>query len=176
MDLSTGEIENIVQNFIIAGSSETLDGISTFDPTRQVYYYATDFVAPFIYQANVKTATLLPPIYMGGYSTVALLFDTLQSRLLSIVADNKGAGYLVTLPVTGAPSQVYLQFPAVFQFGYISAYALNGPTFYTVIKEGQNTTASYVVAYTDISKPTPSQWTSSLSFEFLIRTRLRLSF
>jgi hypothetical protein len=162
INLATGEASNVVQTFIIAGDSQTLDGISTFDPTKNTYYYATDFVAPFVYQANVKTASLLPPIYLGGYNTISLLFDKAASRLLTLVGDNKDNTYLVTLPVNGGPSQVYLQFPADFNFNYVSGFALHGHLMYNIVKTGKNNTATYVVATTDISQQTPGQQTGSL--------------
>jgi len=110
IDLTNGNITNLVENFIYTGSSLTFDGISAFDPRRLVFYYATDSDNAYVFEADLKNAKLLPPIDFYSRGILNLNYDTNKDRLLVSMFDAKLNPILASFPQDG-PFSIVLQYP-----------------------------------------------------------------
>jgi len=104
IDLSSGNVNTLVTNFIYAGSSLTYDGISTLDDKKENLYYATDAASAFIYSANVRENKLNPPIDVGAVSILDLKMDTQSSTLYIEFADADNSVLIATYSTNGGPA------------------------------------------------------------------------
>jgi len=117
----------LVDGQIIAGGSGTVDGISAFDSSRSVYYYATDFVVPWIYQVDIKRDTILPPIDLpGAIGVEGLNTDPKRGVLFARYFDSNGIGYILNIQMPNGPVTTVATLSTNYHIGgWISASAYN---------------------------------------------------
>jgi hypothetical protein len=83
VDTTTGNWSDpLLQNLVYLDFSLTFDGISAFDTTNSIYYYATDWPAPLVYAADLTSGCLKAPISVGADSIANLIYDTTGQQLL----------------------------------------------------------------------------------------------
>eukprot|EP01120_Amphizonella_sp_Union-15-10_P005907 TRINITY_DN1818_c0_g1_i1.p1 TRINITY_DN1818_c0_g1~~TRINITY_DN1818_c0_g1_i1.p1 ORF type:complete len:318 (-),score=34.94 TRINITY_DN1818_c0_g1_i1:41-994(-) len=150
---STGALSNVVETFIYAGSSGTIDGISTFDETRGVYYYATDSFTSWVYEANVRTKNLLPPISFEVDQVSNLNFDDLNGRLIVTVENKLSNGQsqanILAFPVNQkTPIQTIFTLPPTINTGYVMATTFDSrtQTYYLLAQTTNATGLDYSIS------------------------------
>jgi len=145
---NTGDYTKIVENFAIGGSSETEDGISSFDDDRGVFYYAPNWPVPFVFSADVKLQKLLAPLYLGGTSVLRLDYDDAGATLYTLLEatqDKKAGGYLIATAAVSGSTREVMKFPSEFDFSVIAATDVYNSNYYLMAMHGKNTT-SYELA------------------------------
>jgi len=134
IDLESDTYQIVSNNYIYVGGSATVDGISTFDQTRGVFYYTTDGSTRSVFQVQVTTGTLLPTIDFYAYAIGALKFDHVQSRLIVAYYNQQKLPVLALYSVNEGPiSTVPLQ-PGV-QLGN-AAYDGKKQLYYNAVYAG----------------------------------------
>eukprot|EP01120_Amphizonella_sp_Union-15-10_P005908 TRINITY_DN1818_c0_g2_i1.p1 TRINITY_DN1818_c0_g2~~TRINITY_DN1818_c0_g2_i1.p1 ORF type:complete len:321 (-),score=35.61 TRINITY_DN1818_c0_g2_i1:41-1003(-) len=151
---STGTFSNVVETFIYAsGSSTTVNGISTFDDKRGVYYYATDSITSWVYEANVRTKNLLPPISFEVDQVSNLNFDDLNGRLIATVESKLSNGQsqanILAFPVNQqTPIQTIFTLPPTINTGFVMAttFDSNTQTYYILAQTTNATGPDYSIS------------------------------
>jgi len=68
LTIIVGAVTNVTTNFVYAGGSATITGISAFDQINGRYYFAPDSVTAFIYGTDIKNKQPLPTLDIGADS------------------------------------------------------------------------------------------------------------
>jgi len=150
LNRNTGAVTNVTTNFVYAGGSASIDGISAFDQINGRYYFAPDSVTAFIYGTDVKNKHPLPTLDIGADTIDRLTFDGTNNRLYAIFAAKTGTYLAAIGPETFQP---ILQIPSQFNVGYIMTGAVDGRrnTYYLAAKIGSTPTPTYAIATINLS-------------------------
>jgi len=151
VDLNTGAMTLLTQNYIFLEASITIDGISTFDSTNNVFYYVTDATSDLnIYSANVVAKTLQAPIDIYSYSIGNLAFDNTMGRLLVSAFNNKFVPYFVVYGINEGPVQLFETTPVQLGTG---VYEASSQTFYNFWSYRGGSSQVYMLTKIGISNP-----------------------
>jgi len=143
-DRTTGSWQNVTENMIYSGGSATIDGISTFDQNKGVYYFATDFAGAFIFASDVINKRTLAPIFLNVASIEGLIFDNHNNHLY-VLAINSGK--MVLIGVTPQGTRTVAAIPPSYNAGYIMVGAVDiSSNFYLAAKVGAEPQPTYAIA------------------------------
>jgi len=156
VDLKNGAITNLVENFIYAGGSVTVDGISCFDSSTLTYYYVTDGDNAFVYSANVKNKQLLAPIDFYSAGVMNINYDTNQKQLLVSMLNQQNTPVLVSFPQTRGWS-VVLTYPSTPQFSRSEVDSVGQFFYWVSFKPVNNTWSNKWLNKISLSSPTQVQ-------------------
>jgi len=106
IDTTSGSVTNVTEAMAYAGGSGTTPGISTFDQTNGIYYWATNMEDAFVHSVDVNKKQLLPPLDIGATEIVSLNYYASKQRLL-ILFYVEGQGSFV---VSAGPGVVNIVF------------------------------------------------------------------
>jgi len=148
IDMKTGRVTNNTEAFVIAGSSATIDGISTFNQNKGIYYMATDYIVAFLYSANVATKTLLPTIYTYASYIGQLTWDPDTGNILQLGAYSNG---MFVSEISQQRDRTVFQVPSTFNAGYIMVGTVNAGTYYLAGKIGSTSDPTYGLLSVNVS-------------------------
>jgi len=133
VDLTTGAVKNVTENFIYNGGSATVDGVSAFDPKTGIYWYATDAATPYIYSTNVYQKTVDPPLDTGA-TYVDLLVANSGTGLLWAIVEASNGNFLISVRNDGTVKTA-MQFNSGYNLDYICSGAIDSVKnlFYLIV-------------------------------------------
>jgi hypothetical protein len=140
VDTTTGNWSDpIVENFVYIFESITFDGISAFDSSRSIYYYATDWPAAFVYGTDLINKQLLPPIYVGATQVSEIAYDHATDQLF-ITGLFGTQYYMMNVSYTSdMPTSVVLNYTEKdIQFSYCHTIDASKAIYYIVYFNGAN--------------------------------------
>jgi len=160
IDLTTGSINKLVENFIYVGGSATYDGISDYDEANGFYYFSNDVSTPFIYSSDVRKQVIRPTISTGAQTVLRIHHDSTNNRLLSVQQQNTGTGYVVQVPTTtdGGKASVLTALPSNVNYDAIlvSAFDDQSQMFYLLAGNMTNPNGPYYLSTSLFSNPQPT--------------------
>jgi len=126
VDVSTGAVTNVTENFSYQNEAIMSDGISGFDSGNGIYYYATDDTQqPLIFAVNVRTKSLLAPVNLYPKAVYRLNADTKNHRLFAYVVDSQGNGVLNSIAFPAGPVKQIFTLPSSYNSQAYGASALD---------------------------------------------------
>jgi len=163
IDPTSGNWTNITDTFDSIFFSFDNLGISGYDQENQIFYYATNFDASFIYRADTQTGENLPPLATASTMVLSIVNDQINDQMLfnGIYGNDS---LIVTIPTNPARgSEIFFNFTEVgiSVYGVVSTVVDNvAGTFYVLYLPvvAVNVTAS--LGQFPLADPSPSKFTN----------------
>eukprot|EP01102_Stenamoeba_stenopodia_P016306 TRINITY_DN5686_c0_g1_i1.p1 TRINITY_DN5686_c0_g1~~TRINITY_DN5686_c0_g1_i1.p1 ORF type:complete len:245 (-),score=46.62 TRINITY_DN5686_c0_g1_i1:256-990(-) len=100
----------LAKNFVYAGSSITITGVSAFDDQQSTLYYATDAASAFIFGVDVSKKALTAPIDIGAANILDLKMDNDNETLYVLFQDSSNSVLMGTYSTEGGPIEYIANF------------------------------------------------------------------
>jgi len=111
VNLDNGNLTDVTEALVYVGSSIFFDGISAYDHNNNRLFFATNYEAAFVYNANTESGSLLPPISLSAEFINTLAYDGDGDQLLVDALFEDHSEVLVAVPYSNAsPSKEVLNF------------------------------------------------------------------
>jgi len=130
VNLQTGNLSNFIEVFTYYQASIMADGISGFDATNSIYYYASDDETPLLYSVDIAKQESRPPLLLYVEVIISITVNPVTSEAFVAIANTNAPTLLIYGVTLKNEVRVVFEPPSRYEAIYTGAFSDDGKYLY----------------------------------------------